>query len=361
MTYCYSQSKLSELVQRCKPSIFMINTYDNEGNPLSLGTGFFIDSKGIALSNYHVFEGAKTASITTYDGNRYFVDNIIAQSQQMDIIKFSIALPRQKSFAYLPITKAKPKEGDDVFVIGNPQGLDYSVSNGIVSSLRHDEKTGLTIQTTTPISQGNSGSPLINMNGEVIGIISFFLTTGQNLNFAISVENLPLLTDVNELTFPEGQTSESFMTSKLNGIKDIREQFVLTSNDIVTLINDKKESEQQGQAVVIFSFSDSLYFQSDVGNTKIRSEVYEPWGKKEINGDLYWRLCLKYYVGDKYNLIFFYIMIDSEKEVSNSELKSLHFILGKADWHMSKEPSIIVSYIGIFMITDKLHKYLLTL
>lgn len=202
ITCSYSQSKLSELVQKCKPSVFVINTYDKDGNPLSLGTGFFIDPKGIALTNYHVFAGAKTASITTFNGNKYSVNNIIAQNKEMDIIKFSISLP-QKTFPYLALAQIKPKEGEDVFVIGNPQGLEYSVSNGIVSSLRYDEQIGQTIQTTAPISHGNSGSPLINMNGEVIGIISFSLIEGQNLNFAISVANLFSLNEVNSLTFPE--------------------------------------------------------------------------------------------------------------------------------------------------------------
>jgi hypothetical protein len=202
-TCSYSQSKLSELVQRCKPSIFIINTYDKDGKSLSLGTGFFIDPKGIALSNYHVFEGAKSASITTFNGNKYSVNNIIAQNKEMDIIKFSISLPQQKTFPYLTLAQIKPKEGDNVFVIGNPQGLEYSVSNGIVSSLRYDEQIGQTIQTTTPISHGNSGSPLINMNGEVIGIISFSLIEGQNLNFAMSVSNLFSLNEVNSLIFPE--------------------------------------------------------------------------------------------------------------------------------------------------------------
>ena len=361
ISYCYSQTKLSELVQRCKPSIIVINTYDKDGKRISLGTGFFIDPKGIALSNYHVFAGAKTATITTYDGNKYFVNNIIAQSKEMDIIKFSISFPQQKAFPYLPLAQTNPKEGEDVFVIGNPQGLEYSVSNGIVSSLRYDEKMGQTIQTTTPISKGNSGSPLINMNGEVLGIISFFLTEGQNLNFAISIGNLFSLTEVNELVFPKGQSKENWMTNKLDEIYNVREQFVFHSKDISTIINDKKDSEQKEQAIILFNFSDSLYYQSDVGNMRVRSEVYEPWKKTMINGDWYWRLCLKYFEGDKYNLIFFYIYIDSEQKTTDSELQSLHFFSGKAEWHITKEPSIIMRYIGIFMITDKFHKYLLTL
>ena len=171
ITFCFSQSKLSDLVQRSKPCIIIINTFDKNGKGIALGTGFFIDSTGTALSNYHVFEGAVTATITTFDGNKYSVNKVISQSKEMDILKFSISHPDQKTFPFLKLAPTKPQEGEDVFVIGNPQGLEYSVSNGIVSSIRFDEKIGQILQTTTPISHGNSGSPLINMNNEVIGII----------------------------------------------------------------------------------------------------------------------------------------------------------------------------------------------
>jgi V8-like Glu-specific endopeptidase len=361
ITFCYSQSKLSDLVQKSKPSIFIINTYDKEGNPITSGTGFFIDSKGIALSNYHVFEGAEKASITTFDGKKYVVNSIISQSQTLDLIKFSIALPRPQTFSYLSIANEKPKEGDDVFVIGNPQGLDYSVSNGIISSLRVDPQMGQIIQTTAPISMGNSGSPLINMNGEVIGVISYFLNSGQNLNFAVSVENVSALTTINKLSFPKGQTNEGFMFNKLIAVSDIKKQYVFTANIISMYLNNKKESEQKDQAAIIFNFSDSLNFQSHSGNMKLKSEVYEPWKKTIIDGDNYWRLCLKYYEGDKFNNIFFYILINSEQKRDGSEPNALRYYYGRADWHISKDPQIAMRYIGVFMITDRLQNYLLSL
>jgi hypothetical protein len=202
VTVCFSQTKLVDLVQKSKPAIIVINTYDKNNKSLALGTGFFIDSKGTILSNYHVFEGAISATVTTFDGKIYSVNNVISQSKEMDVLKFSINNPAQIIFPFLKLAQTKPKEGEDVYVIGNPKGLEFSVSNGIVSSIRYDEKFGQIIQTTTPISSGNSGSPLINLNNEVVGIISFSLIEGQNLNFAISIGNLFSLNDVNNLIFP---------------------------------------------------------------------------------------------------------------------------------------------------------------
>jgi len=79
-----------------------------------------------------------------------------------------------------------------VYVIGSPQGLDFSISGGIISSIRKDLNNNKSItyyQTTTPISEGNSGSPLIIQHNEVLGIISFYYKDGQNLNFAIAFDS----------------------------------------------------------------------------------------------------------------------------------------------------------------------------
>jgi hypothetical protein len=127
----------------------------------------------------------------------------------MDLIKFTISNPNNYIFPFLNLSQNKPKEGESVFVIGNPKGLDFSVSNGIVSSLRNDQDLGQLIQTTAPISSGNSGSPLINMKGEVVGVISFTLIEGQNLNFAVGVSNLFLLEEVNDLIFPPAKIESS--------------------------------------------------------------------------------------------------------------------------------------------------------
>jgi hypothetical protein len=201
-TPVFSQNRLSQLVQNSKPSVFSIITYDNKNNPLAYGTGFFIDSKGTGITNYHVLEGANSALIKTLDGNHYQINNIISQSKKMDIIKFSIENEANRIFPYLKLCQSQPIEAEDVFVIGNPKELEYSVSNGIISSVRNIEDLGKIVQTTAPISSGNSGSPLINMKGEVLGVISFTLLEGQNLNFAISVSNFTKMESINKYLFP---------------------------------------------------------------------------------------------------------------------------------------------------------------
>jgi len=198
----YAQTDLTTLVGKCSPSIFKVITYDASGNEYAVGTGFFVSSSGTALSNYHVFQGASKAKIKTSDGKTYLVDNVIGWSKESDMIKFTVKNELQEVFPYLRMNAVSPKQGEKIFIIGNPLGLEKSVADGIVSSVRQDDKMGETIQITAPISHGNSGSPLMDMNGDALGIVTYYLENGQNLNFAVSVKNLNILDPINALRFP---------------------------------------------------------------------------------------------------------------------------------------------------------------
>ncbi len=93
----------------------------------------------------------------------------------------------------LSISPTLPETGERVIVIGTPLGLEKTVSDGIVSAVRDVAGFGKIIQVTAPISPGSSGSPVVNMKGEVIGVATFFVVAGQNLNFAIPVERISKL------------------------------------------------------------------------------------------------------------------------------------------------------------------------
>src|SRR5207249_6463574 len=90
----------------------------------------------------------------------------------------------------ISLSAALPEEGEQVFVIGNPLRLEGSVSDGIVSAIREVPDLGRIIQVTAPVSHGNSGSPLFNMRGEVIGIVTVKVTNGQNINLALGVSRV---------------------------------------------------------------------------------------------------------------------------------------------------------------------------
>jgi serine protease Do len=183
-----SQLPLNELFKKYQSAVFMVYTTDGEKG--YQGSGFFISSNGIAVSNYHVFEGTTRGLevIKTYDGNELRVDKILTKSAEDDYIIFKVRITSTLKFNPIPIAKKNPDIGEDVFAIGNPHGLEHTLSKGIISGYRENDKL---IQTTTEITHGSSGGPLLNMKGEVVGITTSGLGEA-NINFAVNINHLPL-------------------------------------------------------------------------------------------------------------------------------------------------------------------------
>src|SRR5207249_8409529 len=103
----------------------------------------------------------------------------------------------------ISLSAALPEEGEQVFVIGNPLRLEGSVSDGIVSAVREVPDVGRVIQITAPVSHGNSGSPLFNMRGQVIGIVTVKVTNGQNINLALGVARIATLQPSEPIAFDQ--------------------------------------------------------------------------------------------------------------------------------------------------------------
>jgi len=187
------QEDVPALIKRVEPSTVVITIYDREGRGKGQGTGFFISQEGDVITNFHVIQGAVRAEVRTSDGKTYPVSRVLDDDRTGDLIRISTNTLGNLTPA-LPVTSSLPDVGTHVIVIGTPLGLDKTVSDGIVSAVREVPGFGKIIQLTAPISPGSSGSPVLNMKGEVIGIISFFVAPGQNLNFAIPGERILRLT-----------------------------------------------------------------------------------------------------------------------------------------------------------------------
>ncbi len=183
------QENLPVLIKKVAPSIVVIVTYDQEGKILGQGSGFFINKEGDVITNSHVLQEANRAVIRTNDGKEYPVEKVVAEDKVGDLIQVSVNIPKETARP-LSIITTLPEAGEKIVVIGTPLGLDKTVSDGIVSAVRETPGFGNIIQVTAPISPGSSGSPVINMRGEVIGVATFFVVAGQNLNFAIPGERI---------------------------------------------------------------------------------------------------------------------------------------------------------------------------
>lgn len=182
-------SDLPALFKKCSPAVFLI--YSSDNNTISQGSGFFVSSNGIGVTNYHVFNGYDKAVILTEDGTEYKIEKVLSKSNNetgYDYIIFKVKNTYGKVFPYLKIASKLPEIGESVFAIGNPEGFEKTLSNGIVSGYRDSETY---IQTTTPITHGSSGGPLFNMKGEVIGITTLGKVQGS-LYFAVNISLLKL-------------------------------------------------------------------------------------------------------------------------------------------------------------------------
>lgn len=173
-----------KIYEKCSPSVFCIETYDINGNSIGLGSGFFISESGIAVTNYHVIEGAMSAKVLLTNGEIYDVDGLVDLDPDLDFVTIVI-----DGSGFTPLKlgdSSSVKGGESVFAIGNPEGLTNTISDGIISNPCRKDFNDM-IQISVPISHGSSGGALINTSGEVIGITTAFLTSGQNLNFAVPI------------------------------------------------------------------------------------------------------------------------------------------------------------------------------
>lgn len=189
-----TEKSITEIFSKVKRSIVLVNTFDEEGNPISQGSGFFIEKCKI-ITNRHVLKDAYTVKIKSHAGE-YQAIEVSADNKKCDLVILSVP-DEAEELNLPPLNLSFPEVGQKVIVIGNPFGLEATVSDGIVSANREIKHRGKIIQITSPISPGSSGSPVFNLYGEVIGVASFQIYEGQNLNFAIPISK------INELTTPE--------------------------------------------------------------------------------------------------------------------------------------------------------------
>ncbi len=167
--------------------------------PAGQGSGFIINSRGFCVTNFHVVEGQTRIGVTIYNrrNNGEFERRNIRNVKILALNPFFdlalLEIPGQKDMEFQAVFIARDdsaREGDPVFAIGNPLGLERSVSQGIVSTRNRNIEGVVYIQTTAQINPGNSGGPLFNSHGEVVGVINMKLALGEGLGFAIPIAYL---------------------------------------------------------------------------------------------------------------------------------------------------------------------------
>ncbi len=181
-------SNIVTIIENAEPSVFVVYALNAQGQAIGQGTGFFIAASGTGVTNYHVFKPGVQWVIKTFDGKQYNVRRIVKQSERYDFVVFETEVSPTTTFPYLTIANQTPRKGDEVLILGNPEGLESTLSRGVVSSIRKLDNADDLIQTDAAISHGSSGSPVMNIKGEVIGIATLKIKECENCNFAMNIQ-----------------------------------------------------------------------------------------------------------------------------------------------------------------------------
>ncbi|HEV2971296.1 MAG TPA: trypsin-like peptidase domain-containing protein [Pirellulales bacterium] len=242
---------LSDVIERVEKSVVRINV---TGRGLTAtGSGFIAGDGDTVVTNYHVIENALDAEVEFQDGERVKVVGYAAVEPRKDIAILRLASSVAQRHIPQVLAAQLPRQGDHVCSIGAPRGLSFSASDGIVSAVRKGsefvqdqwmaanyDRDMTWIQTTAPISPGNSGGPLISAAGEIVAMNTWCRTDGQNLNFGVSTTDIAQLLNQRSnavqllTTLPRKSAPENESPS----IRKPDERIVLPSGKVVDIKTD---------------------------------------------------------------------------------------------------------------------------
>jgi hypothetical protein len=236
-----------QLAQNTFPSVVLLLMQDADGQPMSLGSGFFVGD-GLIATNVHVLRGASSGQGRRVGLDRtYPVNSVVAADASADL-----AVLKVPGFAAPPLKIDQSEDiavGDAIYAVGNPEGLEGTFSQGIVSGIRTIGADKL-IQITAPISPGSSGGPVINGRGEVVGVAVATFSEGQNLNFAIPSSYLAAL--LKRIGPPRALSAEKELQSKTDSFSRMLGE---NSTDAVTVDDFAWGKDFDGKPFGIFSFT----------------------------------------------------------------------------------------------------------
>ncbi len=179
-----------EIAEEYRDSIVTITHLDRNGEQLGMGTGFVIDEQGLIATNRHVLGEARPIEIEFADGKSYDIESIYASDEIADLAILKIVPESLNGRKLKPVRLGETvDQGDDVAAIGHPRGYRNSLVTGIVSGTEEINGREL-IQVSMPIDHGNSGGPLLNQLGEVIGVITYKSASSNSIGFAMPIAEL---------------------------------------------------------------------------------------------------------------------------------------------------------------------------
>jgi S1-C subfamily serine protease len=177
-----------EIYANVAPSVLTLEVKNFAGERF-VGSAFLAIEPGVAVTAWHLVRDAEKVEAWSPDHKRVKVFGLVARDEQRDLALLKV---ETNSPPVIPLATSKPRVGSRAYVIGAPRGLDFSIADGMISQLRHVDGVGQ-YQLSCPVSPGNSGGPVLNDEGQVIGVVSWRKADAQNLSFAVPVFDLQFL------------------------------------------------------------------------------------------------------------------------------------------------------------------------
>ncbi len=187
-----------DIAARYGSAVVLLLAVDKSGTPRRLGSGVFVSEDGLLVTNLHVARGLDQVRVRLGSGVDRTTNTVVGYSEPHDLLILKVGGGPTPAVTLGDSDGISP--GESVVVISNPEGLERSVSTGVVSGVRSRDTLRKIIQFTAPVSPGSSGGAIFNDTGSVIGIVSSQIVDGQNLNFGVPVNDVkPLLSAKGEL------------------------------------------------------------------------------------------------------------------------------------------------------------------
>lgn len=231
-------------------SIVVIGAMDKKQS--RMGSGFIVDQDGLIVTNAHLAGGAKKIVVKLHKSAIYHQARLVTLDRGKDIAVLKIDVPHLKPVKFGNSNKVQI--GERVVTIGNPLGLESTISDGLISSWRTIKGGLKVLQISVPLSQGSSGGPLLNLQGEVIGVTMGSYLKGQNLNFAVPINYVkPLLnkSNLNRLRSALVKGKNVYTVQSKDTLYKLARRFHTTIPELMKLNHLKDPHIRRGQRIKI--------------------------------------------------------------------------------------------------------------